>query len=124
VQAPVGHRYENPGILAGQARRGQALVGRALGEAHPLHAEGLHAGIALRQVEPALVDLGDPGEDHGERLAIVRDALIEVSQQGMVAEVGSREGIGRTGIHGPKLQRGLGVISGGRGAHPLYHAHF
>ncbi len=62
VQPPLGDRREERRALPGRAGDADALERRVLGHAQRPDAPGVHGRVRRRQVEPALVDLGQQRE--------------------------------------------------------------
>jgi len=90
VQAPVRHGGEQRREFACRAGGAQAPQRRVLGEPKLARAPGQHRIVRGGQVELAGVDLGDMGEQFGQRGAIASDDGCQVAQQDVVGQVTKR----------------------------------
>ena len=101
VQASLGHRREDRGKLARRTGGVDPFGGCVFRETELADAVLLHARIGRRQVEPALVELGDMSEDIGIGGASPRDDCLQAAIQLAVAEVGER-----VAVHDPNSSGG------------------
>jgi len=86
VETTVGQHFQEEGMLEGRAGRGDAQVGLGLGEVKDLRAVGEHGGGGFAGVEPALVHLGDVGQEVGLRAAGLLEQIGQPTKQLVVGD--------------------------------------
>jgi hypothetical protein len=86
MQSAYAQIFVEPRESAGRAGRLDALVRSILGVAQRADAVGEH-GRRLGEIEPALVELADVGENHGAVTTLVGDVTVKLATQDRVVQV-------------------------------------